>query len=194
MTTVDVDLDRLPEFVFDCRRTVLWQLDESDAMYGLVASGGLAGHTRRSLSELRALTGSALVPLCIDRRPREESTGMLTDHKGSAAASERSIDLDALSKAVGAHVDSLGIARSDWARVAKVGEEGGEVVGALIKRDECRTSTAEVLDELGDVVLAALAACDQLGVEPSTVITRRWATVSRRTPAVANRATSGGVR
>jgi phosphoribosyl-ATP pyrophosphohydrolase len=180
-------VDGLPEFIFDCRRTVLWQLDDADAMYGLVASGGLVGQSRRSLSDLRRLTDTALVPLCIDRRPRDEGTGLLADTTQSGGA----IDLDVLSKAVAAQLDRLGIARSDWARVAKVGEEGGEVVGALIKREECRTSTADVLDELGDVILAALAACDQLGVAPSTVIAERWAAVSQRSPEAFNGAVVG---
>lgn len=90
------------------------------------------------------------------------------------------IDLDTLSRAVGEHLDQLGVQRSDWARVAKVGEEGGEVVGALIKRLEGRAATSDVLDELGDVILAALGALDQLGVAASTLIADRWATVSRR--------------
>ncbi|MBS1694489.1 MAG: hypothetical protein JST91_19920 [Actinobacteria bacterium] len=70
--------------------------------------------------------------------------------------------------------------RSDWQRVAKVGEEGGEVVGALIKRAEGRSDTAHLLAELGDVFLAALAAADQLGVTPSAIISARWADVSQR--------------
>lgn len=90
------------------------------------------------------------------------------------------VDLDTLARAVGEHLDQLGIQRSDWARVAKVGEEGGEVVGALIKRLEGRAATSDVLDELGDVILAALGAADQLGVAASTLIAERWASVSRR--------------
>lgn len=97
-----------------------------------------------------------------------------------AAAPVASMDMDALSRAVGEHLDALGVQRSDWARVAKVGEEGGEVVGALIKRLEGRAATSDVLDELGDVILAALGAADQLGVAASTLIADRWATVSRR--------------
>lgn len=182
MTTAELEKDLVPEFVFDCRRTVLWQLDDTDGMYDLVASNGLAGHARKTLSDLRRLSGAALVPLCVDRRPREEGTGLLADGGEPGVA----IDLEALSKAVAAQLDRLGIARSDWARVAKVGEEGGEVIGALLKRDEGRTTTADVLDELGDVILAALAACDQLGVAPSAVVTQRWATVSKRTPANPN--------
>lgn len=89
--------------------------------------------------------------------------------------------LDSLAVTVGAHLDRLGVQRSDWQRVAKVGEEGGEVVGALLKRAEGRADTAHLLAELGDVFLAALAAADQLGVTPSTIIAARWADVSQRT-------------
>lgn len=88
--------------------------------------------------------------------------------------------LDALAADVGAHLDRLGIERSDWVRVAKVGEEGGEVVGALIKRSYGRATTDDVLAELGDVFLAALGAADQLGVAPSTLIAARWADVAPR--------------
>lgn len=89
-------------------------------------------------------------------------------------------DLDALAKDVSAHLDRLGVERSDWVRVAKVGEEGGEVVGALIKRTYGAAGTADVLDELGDVLLAALAAADQLGRAPSDLIAARWAQVLPR--------------
>lgn len=88
--------------------------------------------------------------------------------------------LDSLAVTVGVHLDRLGVQRSDWQRVAKVGEEGGEVVGALLKRAEGRADTAHLLAELGDVFLAALAAADQLGVTPSMIIATRWADVSQR--------------
>lgn len=92
-------------------------------------------------------------------------------------------DLDALAKDVGEHLDRLGVQRCDWVRVAKVGEEGGEVVGALIKRSYGRAETADVLAELGDVFLAALGAADQLGIAPSSVIAARWADVAPRSSA-----------
>lgn len=92
-------------------------------------------------------------------------------------------NLDALAKDVSAHLDRLGVERSDWVRVAKVGEEGGEVVGALIKRSYGAADTADVLNELGDVFLAAIAAADQLGVTPSEVIVSRWAQVLPRSGA-----------
>ena len=101
-------------------------------------------------------------------------------------------DLDALAHDVGEHLDRLGVQRADWVRVAKVGEEGGEVVGALIKRSYGRAETSDVLAELGDVFLAALAAADQLGVAPSTVIATRWADVAPRSGA--SYATPGALR
>lgn len=90
------------------------------------------------------------------------------------------LDIDALASEVGAHLDRLGVQRSDWVRVAKVGEEGGEVVGALIKRTEGRATDADVEAELADVILAALGAAEQLGIPPSKLITARWTLVSQR--------------
>ena len=90
-------------------------------------------------------------------------------------------DLGALAAAVGAHLDGLGVERSDWIRVGKVAEEGGEVIGALIKSTQGRATTADVEDELADVILAALGAIDQLGVDPASLVARRWAVVSGRT-------------
>lgn len=89
-------------------------------------------------------------------------------------------DIDALALDVGAHLDRLGVERSDWPRVAKVAEEGGEVVGALCKRAQGRGNTSDVIDELGDVFLAALGAADHLGLAPSAIIASRWAQVSCR--------------
>lgn len=90
-------------------------------------------------------------------------------------------DLGTLAAAVSAHLDELGVERSDWVRVGKVAEEGGEVIGALIKRTQGRATTADVEDELADVILAALGAIDQLGVDPTALVARRWAEVSVRT-------------
>lgn len=89
-------------------------------------------------------------------------------------------DLDDLARDVGRHLDGLGVGRTDWVRVGKCGEEGGELVGALIKRTHGAATTEDVLDELGDVFLAALAAAEQLGVSPSQVIAARWAKVLPR--------------
>lgn len=88
--------------------------------------------------------------------------------------------LDDLAVQVGEHLDRLGVAREDWVRVGKVAEEGGEVLAALIKRTEGRATTDDVIAELGDVFLAALAAADELGLKPSEVILTRWRTVAAR--------------
>lgn len=63
---------------------------------------------------------------------------------------------------------------------AKLAEEAGEVCGALIKRDEGRRTTADVLDELGDVavVLNVLAARHDTTVD--ALLTRRFAEVRYR--------------
>lgn len=90
------------------------------------------------------------------------------------------IDLDSLAVDVGAHLDRLGIERSDWTRIGKVAEEGGEVVGALIKRTQGRATDADLQNELGDTVLSALGAINQLGIKPSELIAQRWAVVSQR--------------
>lgn len=89
-------------------------------------------------------------------------------------------DLDALAKDAAQHLDRLGIPRTDFVRVGKCSEEGGEVLGALIKRTYGAATTEDVLDELGDVFLAALGAAEQLGVLPSEVIAARWAKVRTR--------------
>ncbi len=88
--------------------------------------------------------------------------------------------INLLAEAVEKHLDRLGIDRSDWVRVGKVAEEGGEVVGALIKRTYGQATDADVEAELGDVILAALAAAMQLGTVPSHLIAKRWAEVSQR--------------
>jgi len=64
----------------------------------------------------------------------------------------------------------------------KVAEEAGELVGALVKRTQgIRGVTgADVLDELGDVLITALAIAVDLGCDPAQVLNQRWATVSQR--------------
>jgi NTP pyrophosphatase (non-canonical NTP hydrolase) len=63
---------------------------------------------------------------------------------------------------------------------AKLIEEAGEVLGAIIKRGEGRRATRHVLDELGDVgiVLVVLAAREGYGL--NELITRRFEEVRRR--------------
>lgn len=98
------------------------------------------------------------------------------------------VDVDTLAQDVGAHLDRLGVERSDWIRIGKVAEEGGEVMGALIKRTQGRATDADLEAELGDAILAALGALEQLGLTPSAVITSRWAVVSQRSNPKTNNA------
>jgi len=64
----------------------------------------------------------------------------------------------------------------------KVAEEAGELVGALCKRTQGvrGVTSAGVLDELGDVLIAALSAAVDFGCDPAQVLNQRWATVSQR--------------
>ena len=64
----------------------------------------------------------------------------------------------------------------------KVAEEAGELVGALCKRTQGTHGviSADVLDELGDVLISALGAAEDLGFDPAQVLNQRWATVSQR--------------
>ena len=64
----------------------------------------------------------------------------------------------------------------------KVAEEAGELVGALVKRTQgIRGVTGtDVLDELGDVLITALAVAVDLGCDPAQVLNQRWAGVSQR--------------
>jgi len=64
----------------------------------------------------------------------------------------------------------------------KVAEEAGELVGALCKRTQGvrGVTSSDVLDELGDVLIAALSAAVDFGCDPAQVLNQRWATVSQR--------------
>jgi len=64
----------------------------------------------------------------------------------------------------------------------KVAEEAGELVGALVKRTQGirGVTDADVLDELGDVLITALAVAVDLGCDPAQVLEMRWRTVSQR--------------
>lgn len=121
------------------------------------------------------------------------------DHRASPAQGETAIasavapsnpallDIDHLAADVAAHLDRLGVQRTAWIWVAKVAEEAGEVLGALIKRTQGRCTDTALYEELGDVFLSALGAADQLGLIPSALITWRWAQVlprSTETPGI----------
>lgn len=77
----DAELDALPEYVLDDRRDILWQLCE-DGQYTMLATGDpvlLDREDTRSLAQLRATVGSALVPLRTDDRARDTRTGLLSE-------------------------------------------------------------------------------------------------------------------
>lgn len=76
-----------------------------------------------------------------------------------------------------------------WARVSKVAEEAGELVGALLKvrqqaengyRPE-RDYAAEARLELADVIISAMGAAEALGVvDVDELVAARWADVRKR--------------
>ncbi len=72
--------------------------------------------------------------------------------------------LDSLAGAVGVHLDRLGVQRSDWQRVAKVGEEGGEVVGAFSNEPKAELTPRICWLNSATYSWLRLAAADQLGV------------------------------
>lgn len=76
----DAELDALPEFIFDDRRSILWELCD-DGRYRMRAADPVAYDTEmtRSLRELRSTIGSILLPLRVDKRPRDRETSRLVD-------------------------------------------------------------------------------------------------------------------
>lgn len=70
--------------------------------------------------------------------------------------------------------------------ITKVAEEAGELVGALTKFTEGRGSEQAILDELGDVVIAAAGALRRVGdllgrdLDLGEVVLDRWSTVAAR--------------
>ena len=76
----DAELDALPEYIFDDRRSILWELLD-DGRYGMRAADPVAydPEMTRSLHELRSTIGSILLPLRVDKRPRDRETSRLVD-------------------------------------------------------------------------------------------------------------------
>lgn len=81
-----------------------------------------------------------------------------------------------------------------WARVVKVAEEAGELVGALLKvgqQQRCgyrpeRDYTREARLEWADVIISELGAAEALGIDdPWGLVLERWADVSARRIATA---------
>lgn len=153
-----------------------------DAVSAIAAWNQAAADSRDDDSSALVSAGSRLLELVA--RGSCRSPELMT-----VSADGQPLSLDSLSLEVIAHLDRLGVERSDWVRVAKVGEEGGEVVGALIKRTQGRMTTADVLAELGDVFLSALGASRQLGTTPSEVIAQRWKQVAPRSSEISPAAT-----
>ncbi len=78
MTPSDAELDALPEYILDERRSIVWQLLD-DGQYSMLATGdpiALDPLVLKSLDELRATVGSVLVPLRTDDRERDARTGL----------------------------------------------------------------------------------------------------------------------
>lgn len=110
------------------------------------------------------------------RRELEDEADTAPESSTLVAGKQGMLGLDELAPQVGAHLDRLGVARSEWLRVAKVAEEAGEVIGALIKS----LPEEDLHAELADVFLAALGAADQLDLVPSQLIEKRWKHVAAR--------------
>jgi len=56
----------------------------------------------------------------------------------------------------------------------KVGEEAGEVLGAVIKCGEGRRTVEDVANELADVLITACACADLHGIDLQDAVSRRW--------------------
>lgn len=61
------------------------------------------------------------------------------------------------------------------AKAVKIGEEGGEVEGAILKYLEGRVTRGHIEDELGDLMIAACAASALLDIDLMAVAARRFA-------------------
>lgn len=76
----DAELDALPEFIFDERRSILWELID-DGRYVMRTADPIAYDPEMIMSvrELRSVVGSILLPLCVDTRPRDRETSRLVE-------------------------------------------------------------------------------------------------------------------
>lgn len=61
------------------------------------------------------------------------------------------------------------------AKAVKIGEEAGEVEGAILKYLEGRTPRSNIADELGDLMIAACGASALLGIDLMSVAGIRFA-------------------
>ena len=64
-------LGRMPQFILDHFRSMLWALEE-DGKYGLVASSSFYEYTRRSIDELRSIPGQ-YKPVMTDHHQKRDS-------------------------------------------------------------------------------------------------------------------------
>lgn len=83
------------------------------------------------------------------------------------------------------HARELSPNPNPLATAAKVCEEAGELVGAVIKfgerRDDGTDWNAETRKEMGDVLISLCMAAQAQGWSLRDVVGERWATVSQRT-------------
>lgn len=59
-------------------------------------------------------------------------------------------------------------------RAGKLCEEAGEVMGAALKMSEGTRSKQDLKDEVGDLLITALALCYSAGLDPEECFEDRW--------------------
>lgn len=79
-----------------------------------------------------------------------------------------------------AHIAQRWPSADPFSQACKVAEEAGEVVGAVIKQREGRRTEDDVLDELADTVIAAVAAIQARHDCAELVVLDRWQQVKSR--------------
>lgn len=62
----------------------------------------------------------------------------------------------------------------------KLGEEAGELLGAVVKLEEGRRTPQDVRDEIGDVLIALASVADLHGFDLHDCVAQRWAEVQTR--------------
>lgn len=174
----DAELDALPEYILDERRSILWQLCD-DGQYSMLATGdpvALDPLVLKSLDELRATVGSVLVPLVTDDRERDARTGLTLD---SARAIGRPIDRQTEREGNATDAEcpmtvirdltqwTIDQGRPQWAQMLKVSEESGEAAQAYLRHIAQPPSDdpwdgQDVVYELADTAIAALVAIQRI--------------------------------
>jgi len=59
-------------------------------------------------------------------------------------------------------------------RALKLGEEAGEVLGAVVKMDEGRKTLADLAMELAQLVICAMALAESAGIDLEQAIAAEW--------------------